>query len=178
MSFGYKVDIALKFHAMKRIYQLGFPILLSILLASCATSKEARKDTSSLNGNWQLQTVTTEGISGKIKMELFNEADFNCFIGSSWEFKSRNNLGAYTIQKNAGECAAIRREFRWSVYEATGEPRKLQFKRLDSKLKEIDENGGGFRFVIEELNKEQLTLKSQINFEGKPAAVIYRFVRI
>lgn len=162
---------------MKRINALLLTAFLGILLASCATSKQARQYTSTVNGNWQLQTVTTEGISGKVKIELFNEADFNCFVGSSWVFYSRNNLGSYAIQKNAGECAAIKREYRWSIYEAPGEPQMLQFKRLDSKLKEIDENGGGFRFSIEQLDGQVMRLKSKINFEGKPAAIVYNFIR-
>lgn len=162
---------------MKKNYLLA-PLLAIILFASCATSKEARTYKSSINGNWQLQTVTTEGINGKIKMELFNEADFNCFIGSSWTFKSQNSLGKYAIQKNSGECAAITREFRWSIYEAPGEPKLFQFKRLDSKLKEIDENGGGFRFTIDQVGPQNMMLRSAITFEGKPASIVYNFIRI
>lgn len=162
---------------MKKLHAFFAVLSISVLMLSCATSKQARQFTSAINGHWQLQTVTTEGITGKVKIELFNEANFNCFVGSSWSFTERNHLGSYTIQKNAGECAAINREFRWSVYEPSGEPRMLQFKRLDSKLKEIDENGGGFRFTIEQLDNQVMRLKSSINFEGKPAAIVYNFVR-
>jgi hypothetical protein len=162
---------------MKRTNLVLLIAILGLFFASCATSKQARQYTSSVNGNWQLQTVTTEGISGKVKIELFNEADFNCFVGSSWVFHSRNNLGSYTIQKNAGECAAITREFRWSIFETPGEPKMLQFKRLDSKLREIDENGGGFRFSIEQLDGQIMRLKSKINFEGKASAIVYNFVK-
>jgi len=167
----------IKLNAMRNVL-LTLSVSAMLILASCATSKEARTYKSTLNGNWQLQTVTTEGITGKVKMELFNEADFNCFVGSSWSFKSQNNLGKYSIQKNGNECAALTREFRWSIYEAPGEPKLFQFKRLDDKLKELDENSGGFRFTITQLDNSSMILKSNISFEGKPAAIVYNFVRI
>ncbi len=152
-------------------------LLAVILLSSCATSKEARKYGKTLNGSWQLQTVATEGISGKIKAQLFNEADFNCFIGSAWYFNEQNHLGSYRINQNGGECFSIKREFRWSIYEAPGEPKLFQFKRLNEKLKEIDENSSGFRFSILQMDDRVMKLKSEIIFEGKPAAFIYNFVK-
>lgn len=163
---------------MKRIHILLGLVLAIGLFTSCATSKEARNYKKTINGNWQLQTVVSEGITGKIKAQLFNEADFNCFVGSTWNFNQLNNLGSYTINKNANECVSIKREFRWSIYEATGEPKLFQFKRLDAKLKEIDENGGGFRFTIIKVEGANMQLRSEITFEGKPAAFVYNFVRI
>ena len=162
---------------MKKVKILSYFILSVLMLAACATSKEARTYKKAVDGNWTLQTVVTEGIRGKIKAQLFNEADFNCFVGSAWSFNDRNNLGSYTISKNGEECAALKREFRWSIYEATGEPKLFQFKRLDEKLKELDENSGGFRFTILQLDKNNMKLKSEIMFEGKPAAFIYNFVK-
>ena len=149
-----------------------------MLLAGCATSKEARTYKKTVNGNWQLQKVVSEGITGTIKAQIFNEADFNCFVGSTWNFNSNNNLGSYSISKNADECAAVKRNIRWSVYEATGEPKLFQFKRLDDNLKEVDENSGGFRFTIVQMDNNTMQLKSDIMFEGKPASFIYNFIRI
>lgn len=163
---------------MKTINTITLSGLFAILLISCASSKQARKYSSDIKGSWQLQTVTTEGITGKVKIELFNEAAFNCFVGSSWSFDSRNNLGKYAIQKNGTECASLSREFRWSIYEQSGDPKMLQFKRLDSNLKEIDQDGAGFRLTIEQFDKQRMLLKSTINFEGRQAAIVYNFVRI
>jgi ABC-type multidrug transport system fused ATPase/permease subunit len=163
---------------MKRAALIVDIILLILLFASCATSKGARDYRRSINGNWQLQTVVSEGIQGKVKVQLFNEADFNCFIGSTWNFTNNNSLGNYNIMQNANECTAIKRNVRWSVYEAKDQPKLFQFKRLDDKLKEIDENGSGFRFTIVQLDKNKMQLRSDVNFEGKPAAFIYNFVKI
>jgi hypothetical protein len=163
---------------MKKIGILAQLIISIALFASCSTSKEARTYKKTIDGNWQLQTVVSEGIMGKIKAQVFNEEDFNCFVGSSWKFNSNNSLGSYEISKNGNECVAVKRNIRWSIFEATGQPKLFQFKRLDDKLIEIDENSGGFRFTIIQLDKNTMQLKSDIIFEGKPASFIYNFVRI
>ena len=162
---------------MKKICFVLSIFTVILLFVSCSSSKEARSFKKTVNGSWQLQTVVSEGITGKVKVELFNEADFNCFVGSIWNFNNKNNLGSYTIAQNAGECAAIKREIRWSIYESAGQPSLFQFKRLDSKLKDLDENSGGFRFTILQIDNNTMKLKSDITFEGKPAAFIYNFVK-
>lgn len=162
---------------MKKIHLLFSTIIAILFFASCATSKEARNERKEVDGHWQLQTIVTEGVTGKIKAQVFNEADFNCFVGSNWTFNKNNSLGSYAIAQNANECAAIKRDFRWSIYEASGQPRLLQFKRLDKNLKEIDDNGGGFRFTIVNIDKTSMQLRSDITFEGKPASFIYNFVK-
>ena len=163
---------------MKTVRITALAILLSGILVACSSSKQVRSNTKNINGNWLLKTVSTEGITGKINMQLFNEADFNCFIGSTWHFDNKNNLGSYSIEKNAGECAAIKREIRWSFDESNGTPALFQFKRLNDKLKDLDENAGGFKFSITQLEAASMTLQSAIRFEGKPATVTYYFVRL
>ena len=159
---------------MRRIF---FFALISCAIASCSMSKEARSYRRDIAGKWQLQTIVSEGIKGSAKTVLFDEADFNCFIGSNWSFTDHNSLGSYTISATAG-CNPLKRDFRWSIYEAKDEPKLLQFKRLDTKLKEIDANNSGFRFTIVELSGTSMKLKSDITFEGKPAAFVYNFIRI
>ena len=150
--------------------------LAFFLFTSCSTSKQARQYKTSIDGNWLLQSVVTEGISGKVKAKIFNEEDFNCFVGSLWNFNANNSLGSYSIGKNGNECVAVKRNIRWSIFEAKDEPKLFQFKRLDDKLKEMDE-GAGFRFTILQADKTILQLRNDISFEGKPASFIYKFVR-
>ena len=163
---------------MKRAALIVDIILLILLFASCATSNQANQYRKNIDGNWQLKTVVSEGIKGTASSHLFNEADLNCFVGSTWSFSKNNSLGTYTITENGTECANVTRNLRWAVYEAKDMPKLLQFKRLDDKLKEIDENSGGFRLTIVQLDKANMSLKSDITFEGKPSAFIYNFVRI
>jgi hypothetical protein len=162
---------------MKKRSSILYLLVTVIVLASCSSSKQARNYSSTINGNWTLQSVTTEGITGKIKAQLLNEASSTCFNGSSWKFNNNNNLGSYTINQNGSECPSINRSIRWSIYEPTGQPKSLQFKRLDEKRNEIDENKGGFRFIIVDINETSMKLKYEMTFEGKPAAFVYNFVK-
>jgi hypothetical protein len=157
-------------------------ITLSMLFAlfffaSCSVSKEARTFKNTIDGKWQLQTITTEGITGKVKAQILNEAELNCFIGSNWSFNQNNSLGTYSISQNAGECVAVTRTIRWSIYEAKDEPKLFQFKKLDNKLKPIEEGNAGYRFTILKLDAGTMQLRNDISFEGKPASFIYNFVR-
>ncbi len=162
---------------MKKITLIISSVILVLIMTSCATSKEARNYKSSVNGKWQLQTITTEGITGKIKAQILDEADFNCFVGSNWSFNQYNNLGFYEISKNGGECVAIKRNIRWTIDETAGMPKRLGYKRVDEKYRAVDENKGGFLFTIVSIDKNNMQLKSNINFEGKPASFIYNFTK-
>lgn len=148
-----------------------------VILASCSTSREARKYETNIDGKWQLQTVVTEGIRGTVKSQLLNEADMSCFIGSNWTFNRNNNLGSYSINMNGGECVAVKRNLRWSIFEAKDQPKLFQFKKLDDKLKEIEEGSAGYRFTIVKLDDTNMQLRNDVTFEGKPASFIYNFVR-
>lgn len=148
-----------------------------IFFTSCSVSKEARTSKSTINGKWHLETVTTEGITGQIKAQILNEAPLPCFIGSNWSFNQNNSLGSYAISQNAGECVAVTRNLRWSIYEAKDEPILFQFKKLDDKLKPVDEGNAGYRFTIVKLDDKSMQLRNDISFEGKPASFIYNFVR-
>ena len=153
------------------------PLLIIVfLLTSCTISKEARSYKNTIDGNWQLKTIATEGIMGNVKVQLFNEAELNCFIGSQWNFNDGNSLGKYSISKSVNECVEVVRNIRWSIFETKSEPKLLQFKRLNEKLKVIDD-GNGFRFTIVQLDKNTMQLKSAITFENRPVSIIYNFAR-
>jgi hypothetical protein len=152
-------------------------LLAVAFFASCSSSKEARTYKNDINGKWQLQTVATEGIAGNVKAQLLNEAALNCFVGSNWEFNQNNSLGSYSIQQNAGECVAVKRNIRWSIFESPGEPKLFQFKKVDAKYKDIEEGNAGYRFTIVQLDKTSMQLRSDVNFEGKPASFIYNFIK-
>ena len=163
--------------AMKHFIYIAFIALLGF--SSCSTSKQARTYKKTIDGDWLLKSVVTQGIKGKVKSVIFNEADFNCFVGSTWSFNDRNSLGSYTLASTNGDgCTSLNRDFRWSIYEATAsDPKLFQFKRLDANLKEMDD-GAGFRFDILEATDQSLELRSNFEFEGKPAAFIYHFVKL
>ena len=129
-----------------------------------------------ISGTWMLETITTEGIEGKVKATIFNEASFNCFVGSSWNFVSNNGTGSYNINSSGSECSGVQRLIKWSIYEPKDAAKQFQFKRLYDKRNPMD-NGDGFRLDISGLTDNSMQLKSQITFEGKPAAYVYNFVK-
>ncbi len=148
-----------------------------LLMGSCSTSKEARSYKNNIDGKWQLQTLVSEGIAGNTKATILNEADISCFIGSNWTFNRNNSLGTYTISQNAGQCVAVTRNFRWSIYEAKDQPLLFQFKKVDDKYKEIDEGSAGYRFTIVSLSETAMQLRNDVTFEGRQASFIYNFTR-
>lgn len=155
----------------------GFGLLLMVsLLAACSVSKQGRTMKKSINGEWTLQTVNTEGINTQFAAKVFNEADLNCFLGSSWRFNSNNSSGSYSLVGGTKGCSTMQRNIRWSIYEQTGVSKEFQFKRLDDKLNPMDDNNG-FRLGITMLEGNTMQLKSAITFEGKPGNIVYNFVK-
>ena len=151
-------------------------LVIAAGFAACSVSKEARTTRKTINGNWILQTITTEGITGIAKTTIFNEAEFSCFIGSEWNFIANNSMGSYTIVDNKKGCPAIKRFIRWSIYEPKDSAKEFQFKRLDDKKNTMDD-GAGYRLTFTQLDKDMMKLKTTITFNGNPAALIYNFVR-
>ncbi len=150
--------------------------VLSAGIAACSVSREGRTMKKNIDGNWILQTVTTEGITGIAKTNVFNEAEMSCFIGSEWNFVANNSTGSYTIVDNKKGCPAIKRFIRWSVYEPKDSAKEFQFKRLDEKKNAMDD-GAGYRLTFTTLEKDVMKLRTAITFNGNPAALIYNFVR-
>lgn len=159
----------------KATSSIGF-IFTIFLLTACSASKEARTMKGSINGTWTLQTITIEGNNSIINAKVFNEADNNCFIGSSWNFIANNSKGSYTLPNGTGGCVATTRNIRWSIYEPKGEEKEFQFKRLDEKNNPMDDNNG-YRLHIASLNETGMQLKSTISYEGKPVNIVYNFVK-
>jgi Lipocalin-like domain len=163
---------------MKKLSLTLSTFVLIVIIYACSSSKAGRTDKRTVNGTWLLQSVTTEGITGKIKAQILEEADYNCFENSTWKFNQNTSLGSYEIIKNTGECVAKKQNIRWSIFEEKGMPIRLQYKRVDAKYyKDIDEGKAGFRFTIVSLDKTSMQLKSEITFEGKPAYFIYNFTK-
>lgn len=129
-----------------------------------------------INGNWILETIAAEGITGVVKTRIFNEADLSCFIGSEWNFISNNSMGSYTIVDNNKKCTSLKRFIRWSIYEPKDAAKEFQFKRLDDKKNAMD-NGDGYRLTVIEHGDNNLKLRSDIVFDGRSAAIIYNFVK-
>lgn len=163
---------------MKKNTIAFFVSTLSLILMSCGASREVQTYENNIDGNWQLETIVSEGITGNFKGTVFGEQDFNCFIGSTWKFNKANSLGSYNIAKNGGECVAVKRNIRWSVFQpAKGSASMLQFKKLTDNLKQVEKDAG-YRLTILNADKSNLRVRSEFLFEGRSAAFIYNFIKI
>jgi Lipocalin-like domain len=149
-------------------------ILITALLGACSVSKDARKMKHNITGDWVLETLITDGETGKIKDKIFNEADFSCFIASEWNFTFTNKMGSYAIIDKQKNCPVIKRHFSWSYAETKDSLPVLLLRRLDEKHNPVDKESG-FILTITQLDKKQMKLKADIIFEGRPASIIYNF---
>jgi len=150
--------------------------LAIIIFTSCSVSKEARSMKRNIKGDWVLETITAEGITGVVKTRIFNEADLGCFIGSEWNFIANNSMGTYTLVDKSKNCTQLKRFIRWSIYEPENAAKEFQFKRLDDNKNAMD-NGDGYRLTVIEVNTNNLKLRSDVSFDGKSGALIYNFVK-
>lgn len=149
----------------KTIILLG---LVSLIVASCTISKEARQQRNLISGTWALDNISYEGQEGIYKGILFNDAKDVCFEGSDWFFRDNNSTGRYTIDQGS-LCSGGNRFIRWSVVN-----NQLQFKFIDEKRKDIS-GGLGYRLNIANLTAENMVLKSFVNQDGQSLAVVYEF---
>ena len=147
----------------------------TVLLISCSSSKELRQMDRKINGNWIMQTIVTEGTTGKPKDKIFNEADFGCFIGSEWKF-NRDNKGSYMLVDKQKDCPAITRNISWSFTETPNSPETITVKRFDDN-NNVMNDGPGIILTVNELNKTTMKLKADVIIDGHSAGIIYNFVR-
>jgi hypothetical protein len=143
---------------------------LLLLTPACSSSKKSSGSSKTINGNWQLRAIVSEGVTGKINTTLFDEAGFNCFIGSTWHFTTHNNTGYYSISKNGNECDAAKRAISWNVDEQADQPKQFYFKKQGA----ADE----YRFSIIKLVSDSMQLQSAVIIDGKTASLLYKFIRI
>lgn len=153
-------------------------LLIVVLLNSCSSGRMLKNFARDISGTWELKTIVTEGITEKVTLQLFNETDFQCFIGSRWKFDEQG--GSYTISSSLGTvpCSLISRAFHWTLYGAKDKPSLLVLKRLDAEMREIDPSYIGYILLVKEIGARQMSLRSDITYNGKPAALIYNFIKI
>lgn len=158
---------------MKKWLAPGFLCIIIYSLCACSSGKSIVKPADGIDGSWTLKNITIDGLGGKINANAFNEADYNCFTGSTWQFSTNNN-GNYTLE-NSTHCAALTRTIRWTML-SLGE-KQLEITRLNNNAA-IDTVP--FRLNIISINKTDMQLKHSINnitFMGKPIEMVYNFVR-
>lgn len=158
---------------MKKIIFLLFS---SILLVSCGASKVEQEARKTINGDWNLSSITFPGTSENLDVKLFNTATAECLRNSDWNFVSNNNTGSYTITNM--NCSTGTHLFIWSVNEvnaATGNY-DLLLKPTNADFKSTTGNTG-FRINLTNVSETTMVWEQTVNFEGKPFTITMNFTK-
>lgn len=155
---------------MKKIILIS---LLAVLILSCKSksatdTKLDSKTQVAMKGNWTVTSVTYPN-SNMIKVNSFELADSQCFVGSTWKFVSNNNKGNFSL--NSPKCTAYSTPITWFV----NNDGQFILKILDeSKAKKVKD---GYVLKVANLTGNSFQLIDQIDVVGKATAVVYQFSR-
>ena len=154
---------------MKKIILL---LALSVVLFACKSQSATntgtdRKAQVAIKGNWEITSVTYPG-SEYIKVNAFQLADSECFVGSTWKFVSNNNKG--TMALNKANCIAFDSPITWFVNDNG----QFVLKILDAgeKAKKVRD---GYVLGLANQTESSFQLIDKIDVGGKITDVVYQF---
>lgn len=157
---------------MKKIILL---CTLAVVMFACkstsATSTNTdRKAQVDMKGNWEISSVTYPG-SQYVKVNSFQLADSDCFVGSKWKFVSNNNKGSMAIAK-AG-CASFSSSITWFV----NNDKQFVLKVLSAgeKAKKVRD---GYVLRLDNQTATSFQLVDKIDVGGKMTDVVYQFNKV
>lgn len=146
---------------------------LAVLILSCK-SKSATdtkldiKTQVAMKGNWIVSSVTYPN-SNMIKVNSFELADSQCFVGSKWKFVSNNNKGNFSL--NSPKCTAYSTPITWFI----NKDGQFVLKVLDeSKPRKVKD---GYVLKVANVTDNSFQLVDQIDVAGKATDVVYQFNR-
>lgn len=142
-------------------------VLFSCKTASITNAKIDRSAQVALKGSWVINSVTYPG-SEYIKVNSFQIADSQCFVGSAWKFVSNNNKGTMALTKF--DCPVFSSPITWFI-NTDGE---FVLKVLDAgeKAKKVRD---GYVLYIANQTETSFQLIDKITVGGKMTDVVYQF---
>lgn len=150
--------------------------LVLLVMSACSTSRVANPDGGKnvkISGTWTVQDIDFEGISGKVKVSVFDDAPYTCFIGSQWNLIASGN-GSYTLPSGA-DCNAGERTIFWGVQTENGVP-TFMFKKMPGGVKPAKITDG-YKLTVKSVTANSLVLQDDINFEGKTVYINYHMTK-
>ncbi|MFV5695013.1 lipocalin family protein [Flavobacterium sp. LB3P122] len=154
---------------MKKIILL---CILAVSMFACKSksvtgTNENTKAQVAMKGNWMISSVTYPG-SQYIKVNSFQIADSECFVGSTWKFVSNNNKGNVALTK-AG-CTSFSSPITWFI----NKDGQFVLKVLDAgvKAKKVRE---GYILMVANQTPTSFQLIDKIDVGGKITDVVYQF---
>ncbi|PCH74775.1 MAG: lipocalin [Flavobacteriaceae bacterium] len=150
-------------------------VLVSILLASCGSTKVIRQSKKVMKGMWELSSITYS-TSGTFNVSLFNDVSKECFEGSTWQFVPNNNTGIYTIDN--GTCDAGPRNFIFKIQEVDAQTDLYDFLLKPTDVKHQSDSNHGYRLWLEQLSEETMKWRQTVTVEGKAFHIYMNFNKI
>lgn len=155
--------------------KIGITLLAATLFVSCSLSKVEKSARRTVDGNWQLNSVTYDE-KGVFNTHLLNDGLATCFENSQWFFRSNNSTGTYNILNS--DCSTGVRNFRWAANEIGKDSGVFDFtlKFTDDKKKDFEKNTG-YRMNLKYLDDNHMQITQTIQFEGKPFNINMNFTK-
>ncbi len=160
----------------KEILSVTALSFILLLMGACSTSRVANPDGGKnvkISGNWTVQDVNFEGVTGKVKITVFDDAPYTCFIGSQWNLIASGN-GSYTLPGGA-DCNAGERTIFWGVATENGMP-TFMFKKMPGGVKPARITDG-YKLTVKSVSANAMVLQDDINFEGKTIYINYHLTK-
>ena len=157
---------------MKKVIVL---CVLAIVMFACKSTSITSTNTNrqsqvAMKGNWVISAVTYPG-SQYIKVNSFQIADSECFVGSTWKFVSNNNKGEMALTKMG--CPAFSSPITWFVNEEG----QFVLKVLDADIKAKKVREGYILYVANQTDTS-FQLIDKIDVGGKITDVVYQFQKV
>ena len=157
---------------MKKIVML---IALTLVLASCNTTKTVRDSKKIMKGDWTLSSITYNQ-QGTFNVTLLDDVSKACFEGSSWQFIPNNNTGMYTINNN--DCSTGERYFIFTIQEVNAETGLYDFLLKPTNEKNKSETNQGFRLKLTELSDTDMQWQQTLSVDGIPFIINMNFTKL
>jgi len=155
--------------------KLIFLSVFAVMLFSCKSTsvtntKLDNKTERVIKGNWVISSVDYPG-SEYIKVNAFQLADSQCFVGSTWKFVSNNNKGEMALTKSG--CPAFSSPITWFV----NKDGQFVLKVLDAgeKAKKVRD---GYILNVANQSETSFQLVDKIDVGGKMTDVVYQFNKV
>ena len=155
----------------KIILACAIAVLMFACKSQSATSTSTdRKAQIAMKGNWEISSVTYPG-SQYIKVNTFQLADSECFVGIKWKFVSNNNKGEMALTK--ANCAAFSSPITWFVNDKG--QFVLKVLAAGEKAKKVRD---GYVLGVANQTETSFQLIDKIDVGGKMTDVVYQFQKV
>lgn len=148
---------------------------LAVLIFACKSKSVTSTNTNrkvqvAMKGNWVISSVTYPG-SEYVKVNSFQLADSECFVGSTWKFISNNNKGNMSLTK--ANCASFSSAITWFVNNDS--QFILKILNAGEKARKVRD---GYILSVANQSESSFQLIDKIDVGGKMTNVVYQFQKV